>query len=426
MAQCQVIHNLAESTDIYEKDITKSIEKSDLIQSDAIFYSQTYLPQDYFTYEKALHFFEEGIVDRPPGSLINIGYNCYMNCVVQCLAYTPGFQQFCVSMPNAMYENNSESVFFLDSFAHIFSLLAEKKSICLDWLISDSHYISGMYKQPVQQDAHEFLLKILDTFDRECRNALTDNSTNTESSESSPSLPSSPYDEPIPQNSVPFSVNGLIGHKSDSISQSYNYDTFISFMFCGKTSITINCEKCHQCSTKLTKFADLNIPILEYSNAQEAVNDLLSLELHEIDGKCQHCQKDNCLTLKRDMVQFPLILILTLMRFDNTLKKLENFFEFQKYITIGETSPDSESASEEEMEFSENEDHNTDSGCAKYQLYSMVVHEGRMMNHGHFISYVMDSEEEWYKTDDVCIYKVKEEKVFSSSPYVLFYKRIDL
>ena len=322
------------------------------------FRGDSHLPDGYFSLDRALFYFRQGIPDRAPSGLINVGYNCYMNAVTQCLAHTPGFQKFVSSMPNAMYENNKKDAFFLDCFAHIFALFKDKKSACPDWLISDCYLINDMYKMPVQQDAHEFLLNILQKFDKECRNAMRN-------------------------------------------SENEKADTMITNMFCGKFNVSISCDECgYQCSTS-TRFTDINIPILKYNDAEEAVRDIFSHHSHEIDGKCEKCGKTNCLTTTKQMSRYPLVLILTLMRFDNSCKKLDEFFEFQKFLSL-------------------------DKGRIKYQLYGMVVHEGRMINHGHFISYVMDAQDDWYKTDDVLVFKVKEEKVMSSCPYVLFYKRIDV
>lgn len=431
MAQCEIPNALAKGVciDMSMSECTQKISQRP--QSEIKFYSNSYLPDDYFSYEKAVSYFQQGITNKPPSGLINIGYNCYMNSVIQCLAYTPGFQQFCLSMPNVMYEKNSDSAFFLDSFAHMFSLLSEKKSICPDWLLSDCHLISEMYKLPVQQDAHEFLLNILDKFDNECRAALgnTHSLSNSSSlsfssnSSSSVSLPSSPSDS-IPDSSNQQSLvisstptfNGNTQHSTSKI------DTMISNFFCGYSSISISCNECGLTTYKSSKFTDINIPILEYPDAETAVNDILSFQSQEIEGKCENCGKEACLTMSKQVNQFPLVLILTLMRFNNSLKKLEDFFEFQKILTIhteSSTSSDSESISDET-------DDENNSNNIKYQLYAMVVHEGRLINHGHFNAYVMDASGDWYKTDDVCIFKVKEEKILSSSPYVLFYKRIDL
>lgn len=426
MDLCEIIESEKDRSSISLMIENCSSKISQVTKQNSIFYSSSDLPEDYFTYEKAVSFFRQGITDKQPGGLINVGYNCYMNSTIQCLAYTPGFQQFCLSMPNAMYEKNKDGAFFLDSFAHMFSLLAEKKSICPDWLLSDCYLINEMYKLHIQQDAHEFLLNILDTFDNECRSALGNSQSSLACSSSSTTVssPSSPSDSIstdsdhglVISSTSPIYDNDDVPHDSNKIS------TMISNFFCGYATVTISCDECGCVENKSTKFTDINIPILEYSDAETAVNDILSFDSHEIDGKCEHCGKEDCLTMSKQMNQFPLVLILTLMRFDNSLKKIEDFFEFQKILNVH-----TKNCQDDEMDsLSDDSGDENDSNSIKYQLYAMIVHEGRMINHGHFIAYVMDASGDWYKTDDTCIFKVKEEKILSSSPYVLFYKRIDL
>ena len=114
MDQCQIIDGQANRPCISLMMETCSSKISQENKHESRFYSNSYLPEDYFSYDKAVSFFRQGITDKPPGGLINVGYNCYMNAAIQCLAYTPGFQQFCLSMPNIMYEKNKDGEYFLD------------------------------------------------------------------------------------------------------------------------------------------------------------------------------------------------------------------------------------------------------------------------------------------------------------------------
>lgn len=332
------------------------------ISTNIIAHCDTFLPEDFFSISNAISNFKKGQPFREPSGLINVGHNCYMNVVIQCLAFTPGFKNFCLTMPNAMYNANNDGPFFLDSFAHIFSLMNGSKSICPDWLITDSQYINPIYKPPYQQDAHEFLINLLDKFDQECRAALFNN--NRDASKNIINQPS----------------------------------TMISNMFYGKISTKVRCKKCNYSNDEVSTFSDISIPIHTYNSVETAINKMLSFTSDEVDGKCEKCDQANCVIASKNIIQYPLILIVTLMRFDNQCRKIDDYLEYQKFITVGENK-------------------------IKYQLYAMIIHEGRMINHGHFISYVMDSKETWYKVNDVCIFKVHEKKILELNPYVLFYKQ---
>ena len=56
-------------------------------------------------------------------------------------------------------------------------------------------------------------------------------------------------------------------------------------------------------------------------------------------------------------------------------------------------------------------------------FHNYIIHEGRLINHGHYISYFADETGTWYRADDIVVYKVKHEQVMKLHPYVLFYKR---
>ena len=117
MAQCEVFSALSKNHPTSMPPINDCSKKnSQPHQSEFKFYSNTYLPEDYFSYDKAVSFFRQGVTERPPGGLINVGYNCYMNSVIQCLAFTPGFQQFCLSLQNSMYEKNRDGALFFKTF----------------------------------------------------------------------------------------------------------------------------------------------------------------------------------------------------------------------------------------------------------------------------------------------------------------------
>ncbi|OHT03993.1 Clan CA, family C19, ubiquitin hydrolase-like cysteine peptidase [Tritrichomonas foetus] len=352
-------------SDTFEPSTPQDASDSSLIPIRAI--CQTILSPSFFSFEKALFFFSQGGPTHQLGGLLNVGYNCYVNAVIQCLAYTPGFSQFCLSLPNVMYQQNSHSAFFLDSFAHIFSEIESNKSMSPTWLLTDSHLISETFKKPIQQDAHEYLLAILDVFEKECINSEIQNQNSNQS-----------------QNS----------NDKNDVSKS---DTMIDHFFAGDLTIEVQCHNCSSVIPRKTKFHDLTVPIREYSDLQAAIDSITSSSEIVISGKCENCKEEGDMTKTNKFTKFPLVLIITLLRFDNTCKKIEDFFKFPKKLIVGNH---------------------------KYELYSMILHDGRLINHGHFVAFVMDENKVWYKADDGTIYKIKDEAVMSSCPYVLFYKRI--
>jgi ubiquitin carboxyl-terminal hydrolase 36/42 len=135
----------------------------------------------------------------------------------------------------------------------------------------------------------------------------------------------------------------------------------------------------------------------EFPTLEAAIETITSAAELPIPGQCGHCKGTGTLTKASNFTKLPLILIVTMMRFDSSLKKIEEFLQFPPNLIIHEQ--------------------------LEYSLYALIVHNGRLISHGHFVAYVRDSRGIWYRADDVCVYRVKEEIVFGLCPYVLFYKR---
>lgn len=309
------------------------------------------LRPDFYDREHALQLFAMGQPDRQPGGLLNVGYNCYVNAVIQCLAYTPGFRQFCSTMPNVMYQVNAASAFFLDSFAHLFSEMEANKCVCPSWLLADAGLVQETFAKPIQQDAHEYLIDLLDLFEKECRAA-----------------------DP----------------REDS-------ETMISHLFGCQVSSTLDCGACGLSVVQQLIYHDLTISISQYPDLATAISVMTTETEMNTSSPCERCGCTHQVTKKSNITRLPLILVITLMRFDNALHKIEDFFEFPETLVVGDDQ--------------------------EYHLYAMILHEGRHISHGHFVAQVKDSNGDWYKADDVCVYRMKIEAVMNSCPYVLFYKR---
>lgn len=315
------------------------------------FYSMS-APDDLYTRKNVIDYFQKGAPEKPLGGLINVGYNCYMNSVIQCLLYTPGFIDFCMSLPNAIYQQNVGEPFFIDYIAHLADSMIKRKSITPTWFLADAEKLSPIFSGPIQQDAHEFLIHLLAKMKLEC----------------------------TPEGS----------------SQS-----FISHVFSGQQTLTISCPKCKKKIAREKEFFDIQIPINTRSNFQQAVNSIINVHESSVYSECEQCHKMCGIHHKSQTTKLPFVVMVTMLRFNNSLKKIEDFYEYPEKLTLGP-----------------NRTH--------YQLYAMVVHQGRHINHGHYIAYVRDQNKVWYKADDVIIYPVKEEMVMKQSPYILFYKRVNV
>jgi ubiquitin carboxyl-terminal hydrolase 36/42 len=312
------------------------------------------LPQTFFDTDRIREIFRRGGPVRQIGGLINARNNCYMNSVLQCLAYTPGLASFCMNMPNAMYLSNAKDAFFMDSFAHLFDEMQTNRCACPEWFLNDSFLLNGRFCGPIQQDAHEYLIALLDRFDQEC----------------------------------------LVSMRS----QCGRVDTLISHYFTWKMSSETLCGHCRRLAVASYQTNDLTFPIRGYKNLQEAFDKFATEEPFSVMSECEHCGSKKQ-TTANIIDSCPLIMTITLLRFDNQLRKIDDFFEFPEILPVKNMK-------------------------TRYQLYALIVHEGRVVSHGHFFAYIRDEKGNWYKADDLCVFRAKKEAVMESRPYVLFYKRL--
>jgi ubiquitin C-terminal hydrolase len=257
-------------------------------------------------------------------------------------------------MPNALYQQNSSGAFFLDSFAHIFSELHSKRAVCPSWFLHDAPGLSPRFRHPYQEDAHEFLVKLLSRFDEECRRTMRGSSE--------------------------------------------QHPTFVSRYFRWEIAGETSCKHCGYRHTTVRYLTDCPVPVIEGGIIQ-ATRELTASRAVLRSSGCDQCGQTDCVMERSHVQEYPLILMVTLLRFDAELRKIDDFVTYPDRLTCG-------------------------GGAYNYQLYAIIVHEGKLSTHGHFVAFVRDQNDDWYKADDLCVFKAKLETVMSSRPYVLFYKLI--
>lgn len=307
------------------------------------------IPRESFNIDHAIDLFRVGSPDHCLGGLINVGYNCYINSVLQCLLYTPGFVNYCSSLSRTIYQKNADGHFFLRAFGNLFAEMQKSKSVSPTYFMNEAYFLHEIFRRPIQQDAHEFLLKLLDRMEQE----------------------------------------GMNQRSKESIT--YHY-------FAGMINTTTTCSKCGKKTITREMFHDIPIAISKEQTVQESVNEFLSKNERTIETVCEKCSKKCTATQVSSSTKLPLILTVTMLRFTKNLRKVDDFLEYPDTLRVGQRG-------------------------VKYKLYAMIIHEGRLINHGHYISYFSDDTGTWYRADDIVVYKVKQERVMRLLPYVLFYKR---
>ena len=60
----------------------------------------------------------------------------------------------------------------------------------------------------------------------------------------------------------------------------------------------------------------------------------------------------------------------------------------------------------------------------KYKLIAVCNHIGKIGSSGHYVTYCQNNENKWYEFNDSYVRQTKfAEEVYSSSPYILIYKK---
>ena len=142
-----------------------------------------------------------------------------------------------------MYLSNQEGAFFLDSLGKVFDSMERTNGSLPEWIIQDLPLLSPLFSLPIQQDAHELLIILLDHLDKECQNSLI---------ESGPS--------------------------------------FITQYFSGISKTILSCPQCGE-STKLNTFYDITIPINPEISVTESILQLLTENEVIQEVHCSKCMK---------------------------------------------------------------------------------------------------------------------------------------
>lgn len=127
-------------------------------------------------------------------------------------------------------------------------------------------------------------------------------------------------------------------------------------------------------------------------------------------------------THKQLISKLPNTLCLQFKRFIFTdrLIKMKDHVQFDEVLTI----PDSIVASSLRLGIF-NEKSQSRRAAPKYRLFSVVEHIGAFASRGHYVSYTMDSDDQWKKFDDERVQARHLETVLEDTQaYILFYELI--
>lgn len=211
----------------------------------------------------------------------------------------------------------------------------------------------------LQQDAHEFLVKLLDSLIHT------------------------------------WSKKG-IKPKNGKVCK-HNECNDVSKIFKGTMVSSIKWMTCHSENKCTQPFYELNL---------DFERKLLDAEILEGTNQynCSHWDNlsDAIKTWKIKMA--PPILIINLNRFNRYGLKMKKEFDYPLVLDLSDHVTEVKKTK------------------LVYELTALIIHEGRFSFKGHYFSFVKGFDNKWYKCDDAAIKQVEDNnEILTSCPYILFY-----
>lgn len=318
-----------------------------------------------FQYDIFMRLYSSNEVELKPFGLVNCGNSCYANAVLQCLIYTRPLTLYLLQGLHSR-ECWREGWCFICEFEHLISKGREGNSPLspIRILAKISHLGHGR-----QEDAHEFLRYAVDTMQSIC-------------------IEQARFAGPVAEET-----------------------TLIGMTFGGYLHSKIKCMNCCHKSEKYERMMDLTVEIGgDIRTLEQALKRFTASEILQGENKyyCSRCKSYEKAKKKLTVSQAPNILTIVLKRF-----KAGNFTKLNKPVRFPEILDMTPYMSGFNDRF------------PQYSLYGVVVHLD-VINaavSGHYVCYVKNYFEEWFKIDDSVVISVDLERVLSEEAYMLLYAR---
>ena len=349
----------------------------------------------------------------------NVGNTCFLNSILQCLAYLPPFCQSLVAISEAKKRNGvkqklSQGQRITSILCNLFQNVHGSNGYSVrEGALTPNDIVQALptigtcgsrngykFRPGRQEDAHEFLVHLLDAMhDGELRAA----GINQHVSGWRDRLPVTRLDE----------------------------TTFIHRIFGGYFRSQVRCRKCGYRSNTYDPFLDLSLEVSKKSSNSVlyALSEFTRKETLDSDNqwRCSGCNQYVCATKQLTVFRPPLSLCIQLKRF--TFDSGGSFFGSNSFKYGKKGNFRGGSKITKPIEFPAELDLPlSDSRSCSYVLTGVVSHVGGSASSGHYTAYVqkpgMNGANQWYHADDSFVEPVSERTVLrQKDAYVLFYRR---
>lgn len=322
-----------------------------------------------------------------PVGLLNFGVTCYMNSAIQTMVHIPAVQHYLQEVHAGKHAELKPR-----SVTHTLAAVSAKM-----WTVETGRNGARKYVNPKkivqrledinctmsewqQEDSHEYFMSLMSR---------------------------------LQEDSTP---------KGRKLNESIIY-----YIFGGVLDQEVICQTCHTVSRTKQELYDVslglnkrkmpddeNAPATRYT-MEKSIRDFFGTETIKIDKNdassgyyCEKCKKRTVATKKSTIEKSPETLMVHLKRFKfngNSLSKVKQPIVYLKYLDLGPYTSHNE--------------------ASKYQLMSVIVHEGRSILSGHYIAHCLQPDGSWSTYDDEYINKIDERAALSDpSAYCLVYTKL--
>ncbi|XP_076891130.1 ubiquitin carboxyl-terminal hydrolase 17-like [Bidens hawaiensis] len=333
--------------------------------------AHNYSCKGLFSYEMFVKLYNWKQVQLRPFGLVNCGNSCYANAVLQCLTHTPPLNAYFLQGLHSKACNKRDWCFTCEFEGLILKAKNGSSSLSPIRILSQIQAIGSSLNQGRQEDAHEFLRYAIDTLQSACLKEAGTNTTNSLEEET----------------------------------------TLVGLTFGGSLKSKIKCMKCGGKSERCERMMDLTVEIEgNIATLEEALDKFTCTEI--LDGenkyKCSRCKSYEKAKKTLTLLEAPNVLTIALKRFQSgKYGKLNKSIRFPEILNM---APYVTGTSDKSL---------------VYSLYGVVVHLDVMndASSGHYVCYVKNVENRWFKMDDNRVKEVDVQSVLTKGAYMLLYAR---
>ncbi|XP_030454619.2 ubiquitin carboxyl-terminal hydrolase 16-like [Syzygium oleosum] len=367
----KALQNVKSSIDTTGDQSKGSVLSKRYLAGDGSDTSGKYNDKGLFPYDLFVKLYTWKEVELLPCGLVNCGNSCYANAVLQCLAFTPPLTAYFLRGLHSKLCPKKEWCFMCEFESLIQKAKEGTSAISPIRIISQLHKIGSQLHNGREEDAHEFLRCAIDAMQSIC----------------------------------------LVKSVEMGSSSSEEETTLMGLTFGGYLRSKIRCTKCHVKSERHERMMDLTVEIEgDIGTLEQALHRFTENET--LDGKnkyhCSRCKSYEKARKRLKILEAPNVLTIALKRYQSgKFGKLNKLIQFPEILNLAPYMS------------------GTSDKSPIYRLFGVIVHldvENAAFS-GHYVCYVKNPQNKWFKIDDKTVTPMELESVPSMGAYMLLYAR---